>query len=689
MGQAKMNKIGNVVYSGWLIKSPPERKTTWKIFRAKWKRRFFVLFKPSGSLPGQYELSYFNDEHCSKKKGSIDLDQCEQIIESLDSDQFNYLLAIKTFCRGKERTYFLAADSEEDMTAWVRNLCGACDLKQEESPTDIPPEQQQTQQQTSNLSGTSPPTVSANGNAHHIAPNAHHIATSQPVSISASLKTPPAPTNVSTSPSYIPLNTCRSGSQKQRQTLPKYERRESVDSVPEEVAPPPPDKGGKSLGVRESQEDSVFSEVYDVPPNHNADELYQVPPRRPYGSGQMEDFSHGLAYDVPPRRGSPSTPRSSGSDKASMGRPVTPQDLQPTYDTPPPRPTSSGSGSGSGSQPDQTPPRPPRPATMNQTVYMNVPKNSKSFNNLDLSAVPSAPKPPERPAPLDSYDIPRSGSIGSRVTSLNVAPPPPKSCSTRNVHKYMNAAEGVMQAPKTDSAYVPMDKSDSTVETVYTDMDVVYTDMKMSDMRMSERMSSLYQSPPPCRIPPRTNSSSVVRAPPCPNPGHNHKHQHRHPHHMPHHHHLPQHLCADSETYENQIWSSTRTKSFKRNEQNRINNHSSPSNARKSASVSKPILQLPSKYDTVSSSDEEEDADGGIHLPRGMRAVPPPPQVQEDKELKYLDLELDEYTQETNTRSPSSVHLPHSTPTEYREIDFVKTQALSNTKKWKDEHMHH
>ncbi|XP_046556048.1 GRB2-associated-binding protein 1-like [Haliotis rubra] len=614
MGQAKMNKIGNVVYSGWLIKSPPERKTTWKIFRAKWKRRFFVLFKPSGSLPGQYELSYFNDEHCSKKKGSIDLDQCEQIIESLDSDQFNYLLAIKTFCRGKERTYFLAADSEEDMTAWVRNLCGACDLKQEESPTDIPPEQQQTQQQTSNLSGTSPPTVSANGNAHHIAPNAHHIATSQPVSISASLKTPPAPTNVSTSPSYIPLNTCRSGSQKQRQTLPKYERRESVDSVPEEVAPPPPDKGGKSLGVRDSQEDSVFiSEVYDVPPNHNTDDLYQVPPRRPYGGGQMEDFSHGLAM-------------------------TSPQDAE---------------------------------AQAPQVQWY-------------------APKPPERPAPLDSYDIPRSGSIGSRVTSLNVAPPPPKSCSTRNVHKYINAAEGVMQSPKTDSAYVPMDKSDSTVETVYTDMDVVYTDMKMSDMRMSERMSSLYQSPPPCRIPPRTNSSSVVRAPPCPNPASASSSSSYAPPPSP----PTASLCrlvlsADSDTYENQIWSSTRTKSFKRNEQNRINNHSSPSNARKSTSVSKPILQLPSKYDTVSSSDEEEDADGGIHLPRGMRAVPPPPQVLEDKELKYLDLELDEYTQETNTRSPSSVHLPHSTPTEYREIDFVKTQALSNTKKWKDEHMHH
>ena len=71
------------------------------IFSQKWKQRYFVLHKPSGSLPDQYELSYYNSEQCSKKKGSIDLDQCEQIIESLDSDQYPYLLAIKTICRGK------------------------------------------------------------------------------------------------------------------------------------------------------------------------------------------------------------------------------------------------------------------------------------------------------------------------------------------------------------------------------------------------------------------------------------------------------------------------------------------------------------------------------------------------------------------------------------------------------------
>ena len=67
----------------------------------KWKQRFFVLHKPFGSLPDYYQLSYYNSEHCSKKKGTIDLSQCEQIIEALDSDHYPFLFAIKTEYRSR------------------------------------------------------------------------------------------------------------------------------------------------------------------------------------------------------------------------------------------------------------------------------------------------------------------------------------------------------------------------------------------------------------------------------------------------------------------------------------------------------------------------------------------------------------------------------------------------------------
>ena len=103
------------------------------VYFQKWKRRYFVLSKPAQSLPGTYNLQYYRDESCKSSRGSIDLEQCAEIIESLDSEQFDYLLAIKTTHRGRERTYFLATDTEEQMSTWVRNLCSVCGMKPDES----------------------------------------------------------------------------------------------------------------------------------------------------------------------------------------------------------------------------------------------------------------------------------------------------------------------------------------------------------------------------------------------------------------------------------------------------------------------------------------------------------------------------------------------------------------------------
>ena len=61
----------------------------------------------------------------------------------------------------------------------------------------------------------------------------------------------------------------------------------------------------------------------------------------------------------------------------------------------------------------------------------------------------------------------------------------------------------------------------------------------------------------------------------------------------------------------------------------------------------------------------------------------PPPMIMtdsKDPELKYLELDL------VDQPKSQSIHIAHpepgmSTPTEYREIDFVKTKALSEVKK--------
>lgn len=88
-----------------------------------------MLLKPKGSLPGQYQLNYYRDEQQTKFRGSINLDQCEQIIESLESKSHKHLFTIKTEHKSQERTYFLSTETEKEMIQWVHSLCTVCGMK--------------------------------------------------------------------------------------------------------------------------------------------------------------------------------------------------------------------------------------------------------------------------------------------------------------------------------------------------------------------------------------------------------------------------------------------------------------------------------------------------------------------------------------------------------------------------------
>ncbi|CAG0879710.1 unnamed protein product [Darwinula stevensoni] len=114
--------VMEVVYQGWLVKSPPPPKT--RVFKAKWRRRWFVL-RQSGALPGQYVLEYFTDETCKKIKGHIDLDQCEQVDAGLTFGKYKFMFDIYT----PQRVYYLAASSENEMSRWVECLCKVCGLR--------------------------------------------------------------------------------------------------------------------------------------------------------------------------------------------------------------------------------------------------------------------------------------------------------------------------------------------------------------------------------------------------------------------------------------------------------------------------------------------------------------------------------------------------------------------------------
>ncbi|CRK99438.1 CLUMA_CG012560, isoform A [Clunio marinus] len=120
-------KNAEIFHQGWLVKSPPYPRG---IFRARWRRRWFTL--KQGELPGQFFLEYFTDTSCRKRKGVIDLDQVEQVDAGLRLDRqnikFQHMFDMKT----PNRTYYMAADSENDMRDWVMVICQVCNLQETE-----------------------------------------------------------------------------------------------------------------------------------------------------------------------------------------------------------------------------------------------------------------------------------------------------------------------------------------------------------------------------------------------------------------------------------------------------------------------------------------------------------------------------------------------------------------------------
>ncbi|XP_045784007.1 GRB2-associated-binding protein 1 isoform X2 [Maniola jurtina] len=131
----------NIVFEGWLTKSPPSKR----IWRTKWRRRWFAL-RQSGELPGQYFLDYYADRNCRRLKGTINLDFCEQVDAGLHMERGSHshgsldpklrgsVFTIQT----QTRTYHLEADCEADMERWVDAICRVCGLRATEDTSANP-----------------------------------------------------------------------------------------------------------------------------------------------------------------------------------------------------------------------------------------------------------------------------------------------------------------------------------------------------------------------------------------------------------------------------------------------------------------------------------------------------------------------------------------------------------------------
>ncbi|CAL9700004.1 unnamed protein product [Knipowitschia caucasica] len=118
---------GEVVCSGWLRKSPPEKK----LRRYAWKKRWFIL--RNGRLTGDPDvLEYYKNDHTKKPIRVIDLNLCEQVDAGLTFNkkdlEHSFIFDIKTI----DRVFYLVADTEEEMNKWVHSICEICGF----NPTD-------------------------------------------------------------------------------------------------------------------------------------------------------------------------------------------------------------------------------------------------------------------------------------------------------------------------------------------------------------------------------------------------------------------------------------------------------------------------------------------------------------------------------------------------------------------------
>ncbi|XP_059410238.1 GRB2-associated-binding protein 1 isoform X1 [Carassius carassius] len=378
---------GEVVCTGWLRKSPPEKK----LRRYAWKKRWFVL--RSGRMTGDPDiLEYYKNNHAKKPIRVIDLNLCEQVDAGLTFNkkdlEHSFIFDIKTI----DRIFYLVADTEEEMNKWVRCICDICGF----NPTDSEDSAKNSHQVNVpgglvvDMAPSGGPGGALGASALANLPPPYQPVSIRPLGSSSSLDEPQ---------DYLWLLNCESKKPEPNRArgecskstssepdcndnLPSHHtptsssssRHASVNGFfPTQHAPglydSPPSRGqslsadsqGLYLLPRSYSQDTVLlpkSASSPLGPDGEPGELYvfNTPGRKPSFEAQLRNLS--VSYDIPPTPGSNCTyqiPRTAGVEAVSGATDVVP------------------------------PPRPPKPLLTTGTV------------------------PPER-SPTDTYVVPRSVS---------------------------------------------------------------------------------------------------------------------------------------------------------------------------------------------------------------------------------------------------------------------------------------
>ncbi|XP_072477245.1 GRB2-associated-binding protein 1 isoform X5 [Notamacropus eugenii] len=447
---------GEVVCSGWLRKSPPEKK----LKRYAWKRRWFVL--RSGRLTGDPDvLEYYKNDHAKKPIRIIDLNLCQQVDAGLtfNKKEFenSYIFDINTI----DRIFYLVADSEEEMNKWVRCICDICGFNPTEEDPVKPPGSLQPSTDFPLAVNTSPPSMQMDTSSGTLPPPY------QLINLPSHLESLPIQDDPQ---DYLLLINCQS--KKLEPTRPHADSAKSASSETDCNDNVPSHKNSASSQSKHAV-NGFFQQqtMYDPLPSRAASVsidsgLYKLP----------RSFSH----DVLPKTASPSSTEADGelyvfnTPSGTSSLEVQMRHISIGYDIPPtpgntyqiPRTFPEGALSQTSKLeaiPDIPPPRPPKPHPAHDRSPVETCSITRTASDTDSSySIPTAGVPPSRSNTISTVDLNRLRKDASSQDSYDIPRtfPSDRSSSLEGFHGHLKNKSmltmGSVSSEELDENYVPM-----------------------------------------------------------------------------------------------------------------------------------------------------------------------------------------------------------------------------------------
>uniref|UniRef100_A0A4W6CBJ4 PH domain-containing protein n=1 Tax=Lates calcarifer TaxID=8187 RepID=A0A4W6CBJ4_LATCA len=382
-----MSAAGDVVCEGWLRKSPPEKK----LRRYAWKRRWFVL--RSGRLSGEPDvLQYYKNQQSRRPIRTINLNLCEQVDAGLSFTKKELESSFVFDLRTEERTWYLVAESEEDMNRWVSSICLLCGF----NPTDDVPDR---------------PPVSGPSSVTAMTPTSSNATPTTTTSIAVSVPPPYDPVNVrhlepdgNAEEDYLWLSHCQS------HIRPPLGSSTSLETDYNDNLYPPP--SATSSSSSSSSSPSLFPN--GLPPPSSSSGFRTVPWTVASMTGPLsQSLDASMTSDLHKRAGRPRCHPSPHPRKHSLDFHLRPVAIPLGDDTHCNVPPSSHSYTTSGYQI-------PRPASTPQTRPPRRPSSTPSVDSLTQSELhASTPTPPPRPPKPPSIASQGEGSaVGTGPATL-------------------------------------------------------------------------------------------------------------------------------------------------------------------------------------------------------------------------------------------------------------------------------